>query len=136
MAYWRLYYHFVWAAYQRNPVINADMQLVLFDYIRYKTNKLECIFHAVGGVEDHVHLVVSIPPKFAVADVIRQIKGGSSHYINTEYQTATKFSWQNEYGVLSFGKKQFDDIVDYVIHQPQRHAHQQLHSVLERTTDK
>jgi putative transposase len=84
MGYWRLYYHIVWATKDRVPLITEDIQSKLYGYISRKVKKMNCILHALGGIEDHVHLVVSIPPKLSIADFIANIKGSSSHYVKAE----------------------------------------------------
>ena len=62
MSLWRLYYHLVWATKERQPLINPETEAALYPYIISKADTLRCIVHAIGGVEDHIHLVVSIPP--------------------------------------------------------------------------
>src|SRR5215211_3125135 len=82
MALWRLYYHLIWATRDRDPLIGADIEQELYGYIVGKSNALESITHAIGGVQDHIHLVVSIPPKLSIADFVKGIKGSSAHHLN------------------------------------------------------
>lgn len=91
--------------------------------------------HALNGTTDHVHLVVSIPPKIAVATFIGQVKGVASSRFNKEHPQATPFYWQREYGVFSFDQKRLPPIVDYVRRQKEHHRTQNTISPLERTTD-
>jgi putative transposase len=87
---------------------------------------------AVGGIGDHVHLVVSVPPSMALSDFVARVKGSSSHSINHELKLPYRFEWQAEYGVVSFGAKQLDLVTDYVRNQRSRHASRQLHQLMER----
>ena len=120
MPYWRLFYHIVWATKDRLPLIETAWESDLYGYIRGKATALECIPHAIGGVPDHVHIVISIPPKLSVATLIGQLKGASSHYVNENYADGS-FAWQTEYGVLSFSEKSLLSIVAYVNKQKQHH---------------
>ena len=80
MSFWRLYYHLIWATYQREPLLMDDVERQAYGAILNKAKDLDCIVHAIGGVDDHLHLALSIPPKQAVAEVIRQLKGASAYY--------------------------------------------------------
>lgn len=82
MAYWQLFYHFVWAVKDRAPLITPTLEPQLYQYLRGKGIDLGGIVHAVGGIEDHVHVAVSIPPRIAVATYVGQLKGASSHSQN------------------------------------------------------
>lgn len=92
--------------------------------------------HAVGGVEDHVPLVVSIPPKLAAATFVQEVKGGSAHYANHELGVAEKaFAWQQGYGLLTFGGKQLEATVAYVEGQKAHHAQGTATPALEKSDD-
>jgi putative transposase len=82
---------------------------------------------------DHVHLAVSVPPSLSVSTFVSRIKGSSSHLIRHAEQGANPdFSWQAEYGVLSFGDKQLPDVIRYIEDQPSRHANQREWEKFER----
>jgi putative transposase len=94
----------------------------LYGYIWGKATALECIPHAINGMTDHTHVVISIPPKLSVATTIGQLKGASSHRVNEVFVSNKAFAWQTEYGVLSFSEKALPTIVAYVQNQKQHHA--------------
>ena len=101
MALWRLYYHLVWATKERQPLINPEREAELYAYIIGKLDALSCIVHAIGGVEDHIHLVVSIPPTLSIADFVKNIKGSSAYHMNQALSASSnKFGWQEGYGVF------------------------------------
>ena len=104
MPYWELYYHIVWGTKNRLELIDPAWEQDLYGYIRGKATALECFPHAIGGIADHIHIAISIPPKLAVATLIGQLKGASSHHVNKTY-TNGSFLWQTEYGVFSFSEK-------------------------------
>lgn len=82
MPFWKLYYHFIWSTKNRLPLIDSAFEPELYRVIAAKTQDLGGFVHAVGGIVDHVHLAVSIPPKIAPAKFIGDVKGNSSHYVN------------------------------------------------------
>ena len=87
--------------------------------------------HAVGIMPDHVHLVVSIPPRITIAAFVKQLKGSARHLINYAIPEDGRptFAWQAEYG----GEKALPDVVAYVENQPARHAANRLWPALEQT---
>lgn len=122
MALWRLYYHLVWTTKERHPLINPERETKLYAYIVNKSDRFGSIIHAIGGVEDHVHLVVSIPPTLASADFVKNIKGGSAHHLNHSFLASPgKFGWQEGYGIFSLGGKQLEEAVSYVKNQKEHH---------------
>ncbi len=122
MSYWRLHYHLVWATYERNPLITPQVEREVYGAILGKAKELGVIVHAIGNVEDHLHLAVSIPPKIGVADCIKHFKGASSRYVNLQPKAMGSFKWQVGYGALTFGDRSMQDIVAYVLNQKEHHA--------------
>ena len=136
MALWRLYYHFVWSTKGRLPMITPEIEQELYGYIIGKADALECITHAIGGIEDHIHLIESVPPKLAVAEFVQKIKGSSSHHVNYGMpEAATKLYWQRGYGVFSLGAKNLERAIAYVCNQKEHHRKQQIIAALERDSE-
>ena len=75
----------------------------------------------VGGVSDHVHLLVSIPPTLTVAKAVQLIKGGSSHGIKDTFPNISGFSWQDGYGAFTVSESQLDTVAEYVRNQAEHH---------------
>lgn len=132
MSYWQLFYHIVWATKDREPIISLDKEPSVYEFIIQKATLLNGKVFAIGGVEDHVHLVVSIPPSIAVADFIGQVKGTSSALVNRAEIFPFRFRWQQKYGVFSFDRKRLPYIMAYVEEQKQHHHMNELIPVLER----
>ncbi|MEM9923182.1 MAG: IS200/IS605 family transposase [Cyanobacteria bacterium P01_D01_bin.50] len=123
MALWRLYYHLVWATKERQPLITKELEAKLYGYIISKADEFDTIIHAINGIENHIHLVASIPPKISISDFVQKIKGSSTHYINHLNIVEDMFSWQRGYGVFSLGRKQLEQAVIYVKNQKEHHLH-------------
>src|SRR5215207_7767268 len=102
MSYWRLFYHLVWSTKNREPLLTATLEPLGHEFIRIKAIELNGLVFALNGTENHVHMVVSIPPSVSVMDFIGQVKGASSYKINRTGYNQLGFAWQGEYGVFSF----------------------------------
>ncbi len=127
----RLFYHFVWTTKQRLPLITDANQGPIYAAIRAKVEQLNGVVHALNGVADHIHLVVSLPPTLAPSAFIGQVKGSSSHFATHLGRQEGAFAWQNEYGVLTVSESQLAALVKYVDMQPQHHAERTLNAKLE-----
>ena len=134
MSYWKLFYHFVWATKQRQPLITPKIEPMVHNYLRVKALGLEAKVFAVNGTEDHVHMVVTIPPKLAVATFIGQVKAVASAKLNQLVGEGSLF-WQDEYGVFSFDAKRLPNYVAYVENKKTHHAQHSVIPILERTID-
>ena len=132
MPYWQLYYHFTWSTKDRLPLITPEIEGRLYAVIVSKVNEFDAVVFAIGGMEEHVHMVVTIPPKVSLSTFIGQVKGASSHFVNHEFDLPHYFRWQNEYGVISFAKRSLPDVVRYVKNQKEIHRKRQLIADFER----
>lgn len=123
----------MWSTKQRLPLIESDFEQALYDKIREKAVELEGLVHAIGGIENHMHLAVSVPPKIALAEFIGQVKGFSAHFMHQE--TGNYFGWQAEYGIVSFGSRNLDMVVKYILNQRQHHAENSIIPAMELERD-
>jgi REP element-mobilizing transposase RayT len=130
--YAAVYYHFVWATKRRNPLITPEVERVLHGYIRRRCTEMGVVVYALNGVEDHVHMVCSIPPTLALANVIEIVKGASSHFINCLPDSDASLYWQPGYAVLTFSRNGLSSVVDYVQNQKQHHAVGTTKALLEK----
>ena len=87
----------------------------------------------MGGTDDHIHLVVSLPPNELISEWIGKLKRSSSHFINHEIANSKILQWQAGYGVIAFGTKNLPWVVDYVRNQRKRHGDGHTFDRLERT---
>jgi putative transposase len=135
MPYWRLFYHFTWGTKLREQLIDPAFEADLHRVIAAKATELQAVVHAVGGIEDHVHLVVSVPPKLALSTFIGQVKGNSSHFVNHVVRPTYTFAWQGEYGVVSFGERHLGWVVQYTLQQREHHEAGTTIARLERVSE-
>lgn len=130
--YSEINFHITWHTKGNLPLINANIESKLFQYLKHKILETpETIIHAVGGIEDHIHLAVSVPPTVQPAEWIGKLKGASSHHIN--HLSGNKLlEWQNGYGIVSFGTKDLKWVVNYVLNQKEHHKKGKTHERLEK----
>jgi REP element-mobilizing transposase RayT len=76
---------------------------------------------AVNGVEDHVHTFFGMRPTQSLSDLLREIKGSSSHWINERRLTLGRFEWQSGYSAFSYEKSSVPRIVNYIVNQETHH---------------
>jgi putative transposase len=124
MPRFNLLYHFVWATNARRPLITAGLHDALYSSIVAKAVELDTFVHAVGGMEEHVHLVVQARPTLTPSTFIGQVKGYSSHSMNLLKAPVLqeRFQWQAEYSVDSVSERGLRDVVRYVECQREHHA--------------
>jgi REP element-mobilizing transposase RayT len=132
MTYWRLHYHLIWATFGRQPTLTSDREKMFYGVIYQKAKELGLKIHAAGNVDDHVHIVVSIPPKLSVADGVRHLKGASAYAINHMDGSDGQFKWQDGYGALSVGERSLQTVMAYANNQKAHHKDGIIVDVYER----
>jgi putative transposase len=132
MTYWRLHYHLIWATFEREPSLMAEREKMFYGVLYNKAQELGLKIHAAGNVENHVHIVVSIPPKLAVAECVRQIKGASAFAINQLQSGDSKFKWQGGYGALTIGERSLPTVMVYAAKQKEHHQTHKTVAVYEK----
>src|SRR5690606_27923154 len=76
---------------------------------------------AIGGVDDHIHLLLSLAKTMDIAKAMQLIKGGSSKWVHDEFPENTSFEWQEGYGAFSIGIGEVDRTVRYINDQAEHH---------------
>ena len=112
------YLHLVWATYRREPLLAGDTEELIYACIRAEAKHMGCVVHALGGLEDHTHLVVEPPGMFAPSQVAQQVKGASSRFANSKN---IAFRWQAGFAGFSLSRPHLKAAVPYVLTQRQRH---------------
>ena len=122
MPFWRLYYHLIWPTKHREHLLSAAVEAQLFPYLVSKAAENGVYVYTINGWYDHIHLVVAIPPKHAVAEIVKRLKGASSYYVSNELRSMENFAWHRGYGALSVGERQRAIAEIYVLNQKQHHT--------------
>ena len=112
--------HIVFSTKGRVPFINDDVQLTLHAYIAGTVRQLGCECVRVGGVADHVHIALRLPPTKIAAKVVSEIKTGATAWMKR--QGVVGFTWQRGYGLFSVSPADVDAVVLYIDRQKAHHA--------------
>lgn len=118
---YKIWIHIVFGTKNRMPLISSSIEKPLYKYIGKQLEKFECKIRAINGMPDHIHILTSMNPKHSITDVIKQIKGGSSHWINKQDLIVQKFAWQTGYGAFSVSESQIDKVKAYIQNQKKHH---------------
>jgi putative transposase len=113
-------FHCVFSTKERRKAIPPELQDRLWAYMGGIARENEMAALGVGGMEDHAHLVLSLPSSFAIAAAMQKIKGGSSLWLH-ESCGLTEFEWQKGYGAFSIGCSQVDATLAYIAAQKEHH---------------
>lgn len=119
--YTQIYIQFVFAVQNRASLIHDTWKDELYRYITgiVQNNKHKLI--AINGMPNHVHVLIGYKPHQLIPDLLQDIKGSSSGWINKKDFNNTKFNWQESYGAFSYSNSHIDRVVKYIMNQEQHH---------------
>lgn len=114
--------HIVFATKRRERWLPPDISERLYAFIGGIVRDERGVLLSIGGVEDHVHLLVRWRTDGAVADLMRNVKARSSRWVHETFPALAAFAWQDGYGVFSVSKSREDDVKRYIAGQAEHHA--------------
>jgi len=114
--------HCVFSTKQRRNIIQPEIQSDLWSFLGGIARKNGFKALMVGGTENHVHILLSLPAIMSLAKAMQLIKGASSHWMNEKY--GKEFAWQEGYGAFTVGISQKDDTIAYIQRQAEHHRKQ------------
>ncbi len=129
--YSQIYVHLVWSTWDRAPLVTEELRTPVFACFQAECHSLGAELLAVGGMEDHVHLLVRFPTTVAVADLVKQLKGASTHMVTHRLAPGTTFRWQGGYGAFTISRGHLQKVRDYIRDQQQRHGEGLIDPVIE-----
>lgn len=120
--YTQIHIQFVFAVKYRDGLIHSSFKDELYQYITgiIKNNNHKLI--AINGMPDHLHILIGMRPTQTISDLMQDIKGSSSKWINEKKFLKVKFEWQEGYGAFSYSKSHVDAVIDYIKNQEKHHA--------------
>lgn len=119
--YSQIHIQVVFAVQDRTCLVSHAWREELFRYI---TGIIQNHGHkvlAINGMSEHIHILIGMRPTQALSDLMQDVKGDSSRWINEKKFVPGKFSWQEGYGAFSYGKSQVDKVIDYIRDQEIHH---------------
>ena len=112
--------HCVWATKERQPFIKSELSSRLWPYLGGIARESKMRALSVGGVEDHLHVLLSIPSTLCIAKAVQLLKGNSSKWTHETFEEFSDFEWQEGYGAFSIGLSGIKETTKYIENQ---HAH-------------
>lgn len=121
MSYVSSYFHCVFSTKERRPMISPELMARLWPFIGgiARQNRMKAL--EVGGIEDHIHILLSLPPTLTIAKAMQLIKGGSTKWVHETFPEHRLFGWQEKYGAFSVSVSQLDKIMKYIRGQAEHH---------------
>ena len=115
--------HLVWHTKESAPLLTEDIALATHAYWKKRIVETPGLYvHAIGGIETHVHLAITIQPTLNISEFVGQLKGASAHETNQRFRHRGKvLEWQAGYGVVSFGTRDLPWVVAYIENQREHH---------------
>lgn len=127
----QLYYHFVWATHERQPLLVAELRPDLLRIQAEEIAQRGGILIRQNCVADHMHLLVRLTPTVLISDFIGQVKGAACYRFNREANPKLRLKWQEGYAVLSLREEEVDKVARYIDNQERLHQERKLSRVLE-----
>ncbi len=119
--YSQIYIQIVFVVQGRQNLIKKKHREELHKYIsgivKNRNQKMLSIF----AMPDHIHLLVGLKPNISISDLVRDIKAGSSKFINESRWVNGKFNWQRGFGAFSYSKSEIDRVINYILNQEEHH---------------
>ncbi|MFY7734030.1 MAG: IS200/IS605 family transposase [Bacteroidia bacterium] len=119
--YTQLYVQIVFPVKGRQNLLEKNLRERIFKYMSGIIEECEHKSIIVNGHSDHVHLFVGLNPKFAISDLVRDVKSNSSKFINDNNLVNGKFEWQQGYGAFTYAKSQIEAVYNYIKNQEEQH---------------
>jgi putative transposase len=122
--YTQIHIQFVFVVKFRNGLIHPSFKEELYQYISGIIKNYDHKLLAINGMPDHVHVFIGMRPTQSISDLMQDIKGSSSKWINEKKFLKVKFEWQEGYGAFSYSKSHVQNVINYVNNQENHHSKQ------------
>lgn len=117
----KLWIHAIWATKNRKELIDCSIEKKLYDFISQEVTELGCSVRIINGMPNHVHVLFLQNPQKTITDIVKQIKGSSSHFMNRGEFILEKFAWQTGFGAFSVSESQLNVVYNYIKNQKEHH---------------
>jgi len=119
--YTKIYIHLIFSVKGRQSLIHKNWREELFKYICGIANGKDQKIYAIGGIEDHIHILISCRPTVVLSELVRDIKANSSKWINEKKLTRGTFRWQEGFGGFSCSHSHLGTVINYINNQEDHH---------------
>ena len=119
--YSKIYIQVVFATKGRQNLIKREHKDELEKYITGIITKRGQKLLAIYCMPDHIHILINIKPSISISDLVRDIKAGSSGFVNERQWVRGKFQWQEGFGAFSYSEDQVANLINYILNQESHH---------------
>ncbi|SEA59899.1 REP element-mobilizing transposase RayT [Flavobacterium gillisiae] len=119
--YTQIHIHFVFAVKYRKGIIESQWKDSLYKYITGIIQNNNHKLLSINGMPDHIHILVGLRPSQSISDLMKDVKQGSSLWINENKLAKCHFEWQEGFGAFSYSKSQLLNVIGYIKNQEQHH---------------
>jgi REP element-mobilizing transposase RayT len=131
MAYTNLLYHIVFRPKNSESVIPIDKEELLYRYIWGFVKNKKGVLYRIGGMPDHIHILVQLSPTIAISDFVRDLKIASGLFLENNKSYFPKFKgWARSYCAITYSKSEKDIVINYIKNQKEHHRKRTLHDEL------
>jgi len=120
--YLALGFHLIWSTQERQPYITEDVETRLYDYCVAVARRKGCDVLAIGGTDNHIHILLTFPATIRLCDLMRDLKAGSSHFMQKTLKPDSWFDWQDSYAAIAVCPSHRKRVIAYIHNQKQHHA--------------
>lgn len=120
-AYTSCHIHYIFSTKERRPLLTPDLRPRLWAYLGGIARENGMGTVAIGGTNDHVHLLIRLPATLSLAKGVQLLKAGSSKWMHTTYPGLRLFAWQTGYGAFSLSTSSLPNAVAYIEQQEEHH---------------
>ncbi|MBA3704546.1 MAG: IS200/IS605 family transposase [Bacteroidetes bacterium] len=119
--YSQIYIQVIFAVKGKQNLIAKQNREELHKYITGIVQNREQKMLSIFCMPDHTHLLIGLKPSISISDLVRDIKAGSSKFINDKQWIQGKFNWQEGFGAFSYSRSQLDTVIKYILQQEEHH---------------
>ncbi len=131
MSWVRIWVHLVFTTKDREPFLKKEIRQKVFQHIKENAIQKEIILDLVNGYSEHVHCLISLHKDQSISQVIKLLKGESSHWINQHKLIPYKFSWQDDYWAVSVSESHVAKLKEYITKQEEHHRKKSFEEEIE-----
>lgn len=118
-----IWVHAIWSTKKRQSFIRPEVENKIHDYMREQYKEMGCPVRIINGMPDHVHSLFLLNSQKALTDIIKQVKGSTSYWINQQDLIPEKFSWQVGVASYSVSESVQEKVFKYIENQKGHHKH-------------
>jgi REP element-mobilizing transposase RayT len=113
--------HIIWSTKDRERIIGKEKAIKIRSHLLEHAIEIECPIETINIQPEHLHILLNLPSSINLDDILKKLKGESSHWINSEKLFRGHFHWQKGYGAFSVSASQIDTVKKYIKNQAEHH---------------